>query len=40
MSEMKLGLFIRPTGHHLASWRHPDSHVDANVYFDRFIQMA
>ena len=40
MSEMKLGLFIRPTGHHIASWRHPDSHVDANVNFDRFIQMA
>jgi alkanesulfonate monooxygenase len=40
MSEMKLGLFIRPTGHHIASWRHPHSHADANVNFDRFVHMA
>ncbi|MBK17311.1 MAG: nitrilotriacetate monooxygenase [Rhodospirillaceae bacterium] len=37
---MKLGLFIRPCGHHIASWRHPNAHDDANVNFDRFIQMA
>ena len=37
---MKLGLFIRPTGHHIASWRHPNAHDDANVNFDRFIEMA
>lgn len=40
MAEMKLGLFIRPTGHHIASWRHPDAHADANENFDRFIEMA
>lgn len=40
MPEMKLGLFIRPTGHHIASWRHPDAHADANVNFDRFVEMA
>ncbi|MFT5485393.1 MAG: FMN-dependent oxidoreductase (nitrilotriacetate monooxygenase family) [Paracoccaceae bacterium] len=40
MAEMKLGLFIRPTGHHIASWRHPDAHDDANVNFDRFVEMA
>lgn len=40
MPEMKLGLFIRPTGHHIASWRHPNAHDDANVNFDRFINMA
>ncbi len=40
MSEMKLGLFIRPTGHHIASWRHPNSFHDANENFDRFIDMA
>lgn len=40
MPEMKLGLFIRPTGHHIASWRHPDAHADANENVDRFIQMA
>lgn len=37
---MKLGLFIRPCGHHIASWRHPHAHDDAGVNFDRFIQMA
>ena len=40
MPEMKLGLFIRPTGHHIASWRHPNAHADANANFDRFVQMA
>lgn len=40
MSEMKLGLFIRPTGHHIASWRHPNSFDDANENFERFIDMA
>jgi FMN-dependent oxidoreductase (nitrilotriacetate monooxygenase family) len=40
MPEMKLGLFIRPTGHHIASWRHPNAHHDANENFDRFIEMA
>jgi alkanesulfonate monooxygenase len=40
MPEMKLGLFIRPTGHHIASWRHPNAHADANENFDRFIHMA
>lgn len=40
MPEMKLGLFIRPTGHHIASWRHPNAHADANVNFDRFVEMA
>ena len=37
---MKLGLFVRPVGHHVASWRHPDSHADANVNFKRFVEMA
>ena len=40
MPEMKLGLFIRPTGHHIASWRHPNAYGDANENFDRFVDMA
>ena len=39
-NHMKLGLFVRPVGHHVASWRHPDSHVDAGVNFMRFVEMA
>jgi FMN-dependent oxidoreductase (nitrilotriacetate monooxygenase family) len=37
---MKLGLFMRPVGHHIAAWRHPDSDIDANVNFQRFVTMA
>ena len=37
---MKLGLFIRPCGHHIASWRHPLAHADAGVNFQRFVSMA
>ena len=39
-NHMKLGLSVRPVGHHVASWRHPDSHADANVNFKRFVEMA
>ncbi len=38
--QMKLGLFVRPVGHHVASWRHPDSHADAGANFRRFVEMA
>lgn len=39
-NQMKLGLFVRPVGHHVASWRHPDSHADAGVNFQHFVEMA
>jgi FMN-dependent oxidoreductase (nitrilotriacetate monooxygenase family) len=38
--KMALGLFVRPVGHHVASWRHPNSHVDAGINFKRFLEMA
>jgi N-acetyl-S-(2-succino)cysteine monooxygenase len=38
--QMKLGLFIRPCGHHIASWRHPNAHADAGSNFQRFVEMA
>jgi FMN-dependent oxidoreductase (nitrilotriacetate monooxygenase family) len=37
---MKLGLFIRPCGHHIASWRHPRAQADAGVNFQHFVDMA
>ncbi|HEY8579831.1 MAG TPA: NtaA/DmoA family FMN-dependent monooxygenase, partial [Beijerinckiaceae bacterium] len=37
---MKLGLFIRPCGHHIAAWRHPGTTADAGVNFPHFIEMA
>jgi FMN-dependent oxidoreductase (nitrilotriacetate monooxygenase family) len=38
--QIKLGLFVRPAGNHIASWRHPDSHADAGANFQRFVEMA
>jgi FMN-dependent oxidoreductase (nitrilotriacetate monooxygenase family) len=38
--QMSLGLFVRPAGNHIASWRHPDAHADAGANFQRFVQMA
>ena len=38
--QMRLGLFINPTGHHQASWRHPDADADAGVSFDHYRRMA
>jgi FMN-dependent oxidoreductase (nitrilotriacetate monooxygenase family) len=37
---MKLGMFIRPSGHHIASWRHPRAVADAGVNFPHFVEMA
>lgn len=42
-AEMRLCLFINPTGHHQAAWRHPDADADAGINFDhykRMVQMA
>ena len=38
--QMKLGLFVRPCGHHIASWRHPLCQADAGVNFPHFVEMA
>lgn len=37
---MKLGLFINPTGHHQAAWRHPGSEPDAGVNFGHYKRLA
>jgi FMN-dependent oxidoreductase (nitrilotriacetate monooxygenase family) len=38
--QMKMGMFIRPCGHHIASWRHPAAHADAGVNFQRMVEIA
>src|SRR5258708_39190270 len=38
--QMKLGLFIRPGGHHIACWRHPCAQADAGVNCPHFVEMA
>jgi FMN-dependent oxidoreductase (nitrilotriacetate monooxygenase family) len=37
---IKLGMFVRPAGHHLVAWRHPESQADAGVNFQRFVEIA
>ena len=37
---MKLGAFLRPPGHHVAAWRHPDSAADAGVNIQHYVQLA
>ena len=37
---MRLGLFINPTGHHQAAWRHPESTADAAISLSHYIDIA
>ena len=37
---MKLGAFFNPTGHHVASWRHPQSQADAGINFKHYVELA
>jgi FMN-dependent oxidoreductase (nitrilotriacetate monooxygenase family) len=38
--KMKLGAFVYGTGHHAASWRHPDSVLNFDVSFPYFAELA
>lgn len=38
--KMRLGAFFNPTGHHVASWRHPNAQADAGINFEHYIQIA
>ena len=38
MSQMKLGLFLRPTGHHIAAWRDEAAHAEGS--FEHYADMA
>jgi len=38
--QMKLGAFFHPTGHHVASWLHPDAQADAGTNFRHYVQLA
>lgn len=37
---MRLGLFINPTGHHQAAWRHPSSDADASVNLQHYVDVV
>jgi FMN-dependent oxidoreductase (nitrilotriacetate monooxygenase family) len=38
--QIKLGMFLRPAGHHIAAWRHPDAQADAGFNFNHFVELA
>ena len=38
--KMRLAAYFNPTGHHVASWRHPRAQADANVNIDHYIEIA
>ncbi len=38
--KLRLGAFFNPTGHHVASWRHPQSQADAGVNFEHYVELA
>jgi FMN-dependent oxidoreductase (nitrilotriacetate monooxygenase family) len=39
-NQMVLGVFFNPTGHHSASWRHPDAEADAGINFSHYAEIA
>jgi FMN-dependent oxidoreductase (nitrilotriacetate monooxygenase family) len=38
--QLKLGAFFNPTGHHVASWRHPGAQADAGINFRHYVEIA
>ena len=38
--KMHIGAFFKNTGHHLASWRHPDAQPDAGINIAHYMQCA
>ena len=39
-SQLRLGAFLYPTGHHIAAWRHPDAQADAGSNFAHYVELA
>lgn len=37
---MRLGAYFNPTGHHVASWRHPRAQKDAHVNIKHYVEIA
>jgi FMN-dependent oxidoreductase (nitrilotriacetate monooxygenase family) len=38
--QMRLGAFFNPTGHHVASWRHPRAQADAGINFAHYLDIT
>jgi alkanesulfonate monooxygenase len=39
-AQLRLGAFFNPTGHHVASWRHPKAQADAGINFAHYVEIA
>ncbi|MDK1389504.1 LLM class flavin-dependent oxidoreductase [Sinorhizobium sp. 8-89] len=40
IKEIRLGLFMRPVGHHIAGWRHPNSAADQSLTLPHLTDLA
>ena len=38
--QMRLGAYFNPTGHHVASWRHPRAQRDAHVNIKHYVEIC
>ena len=38
--QIKLGMFLRPAGHHVAGWRHQHAWADGGLDFGKYVEMA
>jgi FMN-dependent oxidoreductase (nitrilotriacetate monooxygenase family) len=38
--QIKLGMFLRPAGHHVAGWRHPGAWADGGLNFPKYVETA
>lgn len=38
--QMKLGVFLYPTGHHLGGWRHPEGQADGGLNFPHYVEIV
>src|SRR5262245_11608325 len=37
---MRLAAYFNPTGHHVASWRHPRAQADAPINIEHYVEIA
>src|ERR1044071_1411701 len=38
--KMRLAAYFNPTGHHVASWRHPRAQIDAHINMRHYVEIA
>jgi N-acetyl-S-(2-succino)cysteine monooxygenase len=39
-AKLRLGVFFNPTGHHVASWRHPGAQIDAGINLEHYVEIT